>query len=88
MAATAFVARRLREWLHGVKPTPLYLNDGLKADFAAPKSSDSAYEEYVSDPAKPVPYRARPIDGTTWRQWLVDDQREAIGPARCRGVCF
>jgi hypothetical protein len=26
-----------------------------------------------------VPYRARPIDGTTWRQWLVDDQREASG---------
>jgi putative CocE/NonD family hydrolase len=77
--------RRLTSWPAGcasgctVKPTPLYLNDGLKAVFAAPKSSDSAYEEYVSDPAKPVPYRARPIDGTTWRQWLVDDQREASG---------
>ena len=23
--------------------------------------------------------RARPIDGTTWRQWLVDDQREQSG---------
>ena len=52
---------------------------GLKAEFAAPKSSGSSYEEYVSDPAKPVPYRARPIDGTTWRQWLVDDQREQSG---------
>jgi putative CocE/NonD family hydrolase len=77
--------RRLTSWPSGcasgctVKPTPLYLNDGLKAAFAAPKSSDSAYEEYVSDPSKPVPYRARPIDGTTWRQWLVDDQREASG---------
>ena len=59
--------------------TPLYLKANLKADFVAPKSSDSAYEEYISDPAKPVPYRARPIDGTTWRQWLVDDQREASG---------
>jgi putative CocE/NonD family hydrolase len=62
-----------------VKPTPLYLKANLKADFAAPKSSDSAYDEYISDPSKPVPYRARPIDGTTWRQWLVDDQREASG---------
>ena len=26
-----------------------------------------------------MPYRARPIDGTTWRRWLVDDQREASG---------
>ncbi|MCH8193581.1 MAG: CocE/NonD family hydrolase, partial [Planctomycetes bacterium] len=37
------------------------------------------------DPAKPVPYRARPIqpvghgEGWTWPQWLVDDQREASG---------
>jgi len=37
------------------------------------------YEEYISDPSKPVPFRARPIDGTTWRQWLVDDQREQSG---------
>ena len=39
----------------------------------------------MSDPAKPVPFRARPIqpvgysDGLTWAQWLVDDQREASG---------
>ena len=76
---------RLTSWPAGcasgctIKPTPLYLNDGLKAAFAAPQSSGSAYEEYVSDPAKPVPYRARPIDGTSWSRWLVDDQREASG---------
>ena len=40
-----------------------------------------------SDPAKPVPYRARPIlptygPGSTWSQWLVDDQRFADGPPR------
>jgi len=76
---------RLPAWPAGcasgctVKPTPLYLNGGMTAEFTAPKSSGSSYEEYVSDPAKPVPYRARPIDGTTWRQWLVDDQREQSG---------
>jgi uncharacterized protein len=76
---------RLPAWPAGcatgctVKPTPLYLNEGLKAGFAAPKSSHSRYEEYISDPAKPVPYRARPIDGTSWSRWLVDDQREASG---------
>jgi uncharacterized protein len=76
---------RLPSWPAGcargctVKPTPLYLNEGLKAEFAKPKSANSSYEEYVSDPAKPVPYRARPIDGTSWSRWLVDDQREPSG---------
>ncbi len=62
-----------------VKPIPLYLNSGLKAEFSAPKSKDTAFDEYISDPAKPVPYRARPIDGKSWNRWLVDDQREQSG---------
>jgi uncharacterized protein len=68
-----------------VKSTPLYLRAGLKLSFDAPASGDASYEEYVSDPAKPVPFRARPIQpmgygqGLTWSQWLVDDQREASG---------
>jgi uncharacterized protein len=82
----------LRAWPSGcdggcaIKPTPLYLGAGLGLGFVAPKKGDSAYEEYVSDPAKPVPFRSRPIQplgpssqGYTWRQWLVDDQREASG---------
>jgi putative CocE/NonD family hydrolase len=77
--------RRLSSWPAGcasgcsVRPTPLYLRANSNLSFEAAKSGDAAYEEYVSDPAKPVPYRARPIDGTTWRQWLVDDQREQSG---------
>jgi uncharacterized protein len=77
--------RRLSSWPSGcgsgctVKPTPLYLSAGLKAGFTAPKARDSEYEEYISDPSKPVPYRARPIDSTSWSRWLVDDQREASG---------
>jgi hypothetical protein len=65
--------------------TPLYLEAGLKLDFAAPKNGDAAYEEYVSDPAKPVNYRTRPNqpmgydEGYTWAEWLVDDQRNASG---------
>ena len=61
--------------------TPLYLGAGLKLDFGAPKPADAAFEEYVSDPAKPVPFRPRPIDekGSGWANWLVDDQREASG---------
>ncbi|MET0623317.1 MAG: CocE/NonD family hydrolase [Pyrinomonadaceae bacterium] len=76
--------RRLTSWPSGcasgcaVRPTPLYLAPGLKLSLNAP-AAGAAFDEYVSDPAKPVPYRARPIDDTTWRQWLVDDQREASG---------
>jgi putative CocE/NonD family hydrolase len=58
---------------------PLYLTAGLKASFQAPKRDDAPFDEYVSDPAKPVPYRARPIDATSWSRWLVDDQREESG---------
>ncbi len=85
------VWRRLPAWPSGcasgctTRPTPLYLSAGQKLDFASPKSSAPAYEEYVSDPAKPVPFRARPIqpvgysNGMTWSEWLVDDQREQSG---------
>jgi putative CocE/NonD family hydrolase len=89
------VWRRLPSWPSGcdsgtptacaVLATPLYLAPGAKLAFAAPTSGDVAYDEYVSDPAKPVPFRSRPIHVTgdnppnTWRQWLVDDQREASG---------
>jgi len=83
--------RRLPAWPAGctsgctIRPTPLYLVAGAKLSLAAPKPGDAAFDEYVSDPAKPVPFRARPIQpigydkGLTWSQWLVDDQREASG---------
>jgi putative CocE/NonD family hydrolase len=83
--------RRLPSWPAGcesgcgVHAKPLYLGAGLKLSFDAPKPGDAAFDEYVSDPAKPVPYRARPSQPVgysgrfTWPQWLVDDQREASG---------
>ncbi len=77
--------RRLPAWPAGcpsgcaIRPEPLYLTSGLKLGFSAPKADDAAFDEYTSDPAKPVPYRARPIDTNSWSRWLVDDQREASG---------
>jgi len=83
--------RELPTWPAGCKsgcsthPTPLYLSAGLKLSLNAPASSDAAFDEYISDPSKPVPYRARPSQPMgyttelTWAQWLVDDQREASG---------
>ncbi|HUK48611.1 MAG TPA: CocE/NonD family hydrolase [Terriglobales bacterium] len=93
---TAFVTgenkwEQLQSWPSGCesgcapKPTPLYLNGNLKLSFSEPTRSDNSYDEYVSDPAKPVPYRARPSQPVgysgrfTWPQWLVDDQREPSG---------
>jgi putative CocE/NonD family hydrolase len=68
---------RLPAWPAGggnsvVRATPLYLNAGLKLGWDVPKEGEPEFEEYVSDPAKPVPYRARPIrpngytDELTW----------------------
>jgi len=79
--------RRLSAWPAGcaagcaVRPTPLYLRPGLALGFEAPTDAGSAYEEYVSDPAKPVPFIPRPVkaEGDRWREWLVTDQREASG---------
>jgi putative CocE/NonD family hydrolase len=83
--------RRLQAWPSGcasgcsVQATPLHLLPGLRLGFGAVPAGGAAYAEYVSDPAKPVPFRARPIqpigydNGLTWPQWLVDDQREASG---------
>jgi putative CocE/NonD family hydrolase len=85
------VWRRLSSWPSGctsgcaIQPSPLYLGAGLRAGFTAPAATDAAFDEYVSDPAKPVTFRPRPIQpvgydhGMTWPQWLVDDQREMSG---------
>lgn len=83
--------QRLSAWPAGcpsgctIHPTAIYFSAGLKLSFGAPKSGDAVFEGYISDPAKPVPFRARPSQpagysrGVPWSQWLVDDQREASG---------
>ncbi len=82
---------RLQSWPSGcpsgctIQQTPLYLQAGGSVGFAKPADGDTPSDSYVSDPAKPVPYRARPSQPIgysgrlTWPQWLVDDQREASG---------
>ena len=93
---TAFVTganhwERLDKWPAGcaggcrVTDKPLYLEADHALGFDAPRTGGDGYDQYVSDPAKPVPFRARPIQPVgyappqTWSQWLVDDQREASG---------
>jgi putative CocE/NonD family hydrolase len=62
------------------KLTPLYLQPGGALGFEAPKTA--GFDAYVADPAKPVPYVARPAkadDRTQWTTWLVRDQRFVDG---------
>jgi hypothetical protein len=78
--------RRLDAWPPpAVTAKPFNLLAGGRAGFTLPAKGDSAYDEYVSDPARPVPFRKRPIQPVgyngifTWEYWLVDDQREQSG---------
>src|SRR6202011_3271782 len=53
---------RLPAWPAGcasgcaIHSTPFFLTAGLKVSSTAPKTGDAAFDEYVSDPAKPVPF--------------------------------
>jgi putative CocE/NonD family hydrolase len=66
-------------------PVKLYLHAAGSVSFTPPTTNEAAFDEYISDPAKPVPYRSRPSqpmgydNGLTWPDWLTDDQREASG---------
>ncbi|MFO1425516.1 MAG: CocE/NonD family hydrolase [Steroidobacteraceae bacterium] len=56
----------------------LYLQAQSGLAFDRPAKDPKAFDEYVSDPAKPVPYQQRPVrfeDGDAWKKWLVMDQR-------------
>lgn len=62
------------------KMTPIYLGPDGALGFDAP--AKAGFDEYVSDPAKPVPYIARPVkhgDRDQWTTWLVSDQRHVDG---------
>ena len=67
----------------------LHFQANGKLSFDAPvqnrDSNGAAYDQYISDPANPVPYRPRPVEatydlrGSGWGAWLVGDQRFAQG---------
>jgi putative CocE/NonD family hydrolase len=55
----------------------LYLHANGQLSFAAPTQTEkSAFDEYISDPRKPVPYITGTNIGMT-REYMVDDQRLA-----------
>ena len=58
----------------------IYFHPNGKLSFTPPSATESKFDSYVSDPAKPVPYRARPVEetygpGSRWYFWLTEDQR-------------
>ena len=61
--------------------TKIYLQAGRKLSFTPPTAAgDGEFDEYLSDPANPVPYRPRPIlptyaPGSEWPEWMLKDQR-------------
>jgi putative CocE/NonD family hydrolase len=61
-------------------PTPVYLTQGFGVSFDRPAAA--GHNDYVSDPANPVPFLPRPIDSgdaDQWHGWLVHDQRFVTG---------
>ncbi len=57
----------------------LYFHPHGYLSFDRPPQVAGEFDEYVSDPARPVPYRPRPVTptypGPEWPVWQVQDQR-------------
>jgi putative CocE/NonD family hydrolase len=68
--------RFLDVWPPATTATSLYLREGGALAFAAPAARTPAFDEYVSDPAKPVPYTAEIVH---WYNpaFMLEDQRFA-----------
>jgi putative CocE/NonD family hydrolase len=70
--------RTYAEWPpRNVQPKSLYFQADGKLSFDAPPSTrEQGYDEYLSDPAKPVPYINQTKINRT-REYMTDDQRFA-----------
>ncbi len=72
--------KRYEAWppKRGIQARRLYFREGSRLLFEAP-GAGKEFDEYLSDPANPVPYRPRPVTptypGREWPVWLVQDQR-------------
>ena len=55
------------------QPKSIYVREHGAVSFDPP--TVDGYDSYISDPATPLPYMPRPIDGTRWHGWLLEDQR-------------
>ncbi len=68
----------------GATAKGLYFHEQGGLSFEAPTAA-AGFDQFVADPAHPVPYRNRPIQltydarGSDWYTWLTQDQRLADG---------
>src|SRR5258708_6867856 len=78
---TSFPARPPRA---NVTQRNLYFRADVPLSFDPPDRARPQFDNYVSDPAHPVPYRSRPVEptynpadqgGSRWSTWLLEDQR-------------
>jgi len=75
--------RRWEEWPPKSRTEQRALYFGANETLTVAETGPNAnpFDEFVSDPAHPVPYRHRPIQptyfpgGSKWSTWLVEDQR-------------
>ncbi len=71
------VWRRYSAWPpKSAEARTLYLQPNGGLSFEAPKSDSSAFDEYISDPAKPVPF-VNYVDQDVPQEYMVSDQRFA-----------
>jgi len=75
--------REFKTWppREGATQASLYLQARGRLSFDPPTAGGAQFDQYVSDPAHPVPYRERPVEqtydsrGSRWRTWETEDQR-------------
>ncbi|HEY1817878.1 MAG TPA: CocE/NonD family hydrolase [Kofleriaceae bacterium] len=71
--------RRATTWPIARTQKPLYAEAAGHASWDAPRAP--GFDEYTSDPAKPVPYVPRPVVFSMhdqWKNWLLQDQRAVV----------
>lgn len=69
--------RTFSEWpVKNVTSTPIYLQSNQTLSFTKTSDAKVSYEQYTSDPAKPVPYNEG-VHASRTREYMDDDQRFA-----------
>jgi len=77
--------RRFDSWPpREAAPSRLYLHANGVVSFDPPGPGEAPFDQWVSDPRYPVPYRPRPIQvtysaGSRWYEWQAEDQRFVDG---------
>lgn len=68
--------RAFDTWPPKTEARTLFLSAGGKLSWQAPAAAADNFDEYISDPSKPVPYVGYQARGMT-REYMTDDQRFA-----------